>query len=73
MMMIAVVVAGLLLFNRRNLAYAAVLVWALFGIRAAYPDVAVIANTAVIAALLIIILALVGYWRTRKIASLDMD
>lgn len=66
LMMTAVVVAGLLLFNRRNAAYAGVLVWALFGIRAAYPDVPVIANTAVIASVLIIILALIGYWRTRK-------
>ena len=67
MMMVAVVVAGLLLFNRRNLAYAGVLVWALFGIRAAYPDVPVIANTALVAAGLIVILALIGYWRTRDI------
>lgn len=69
MMGVAVVVAGLLLFNRRNISYAGVLVWALFGIRAAYPDVAVVANTAVIAAVLIIILALVGYWRTREAAT----
>jgi hypothetical protein len=73
MMMTAVVVAGLLLFNRRNLAYAGVLVWALFGIRAAYPDVPVIANTAVIAAVLIVILALVGYWRTRKIEPIPSE
>lgn len=65
MMMVAVVVAGVLLFNRRNLAYAGVLVWALFGIRAAYPAVPVIANTAFVAAALVIILALIGYWRTR--------
>jgi benzodiazapine receptor len=65
MMMVAVVVAGVLLFNRRNLAYAGVLVWALFGIRAAYPDVPIIANTATVAAGLIVILALIGYWRTR--------
>lgn len=66
MMGVATVVAGLLLFNRRNLAYAGVLVWALFGIRAAYPDVPVVANTAVIAAALIVIFALLGYWRTRR-------
>ena len=69
MMLVAVVVAGLLLFKRRNLAYAAVLVWALFGIRAAQSDVAVVANTAVIAAALIAILALAGYWRTRTVSS----
>ncbi len=68
MMLVAVVVAGLLLFNRQNLAYAGVLVWALFGIRTAQADVALVANTAVIAAVLIIILALVGTWRTRQAA-----
>lgn len=66
MMGVATVVAGLLLFNRRNLAYAGVLVWALFGIRAAYPDVPVVANTAVVAAALILFFALLGYWRTRQ-------
>ena len=66
MMLIAVVVAGVLLFNRRNLAYAGVLIWALFGIRTAYPEIGVIANTAVIAAILIALLALTGYWRTRE-------
>lgn len=66
MMLVAVVVAGLLLFNRRNVSYAGVLVWALFGIRAAQSDVAIVANTAVLAALLITVLALVGYWRTRQ-------
>jgi translocator protein len=65
MMGVAVIVAGLLLHNRRNLAYAGVLVWALFGIRAAYPAVPVVANTAVIAAVLIILFALLGYWQTR--------
>lgn len=65
---VAVVVAGLLLINRRNLSYAGVLVWALFGIRTAQADVAVVANTAVIAAALIVLLALVGYWRTRHVA-----
>jgi hypothetical protein len=66
MMTVAVIVAGILLFNRRNLPYAGVLVWALFGIRTAYPQISMIANTAVIAAALIIIFALVGYIRTRQ-------
>jgi benzodiazapine receptor len=66
MMSVAVVVAGILLFNRRNLAYAAVLVWALFGIRAAYPGIPVISTTAIVAAGLIIVLALVGYVRTGR-------
>lgn len=65
MISVAVIVAGVLLVNRRNLAYAGVLVWALFGIRAAFTDTAVIANTALIAAVMIAALALVGYYRTR--------
>ena len=65
MMSVAVIVAGVLLINRRNLAYAGVLVWALFGIRSAYATVPVVANTAVIAAALVVALALLGYWRTR--------
>ncbi len=64
MMLVASAVAGLLLFNRRDFAYGGVLVWALFGIRAAYPNEAVISNTALVAAGLIILFALIGYWRT---------
>ncbi|MDX1686857.1 MAG: hypothetical protein R3248_02645 [Candidatus Promineifilaceae bacterium] len=66
MMLVATAVAGVLLFNRRNLAYAGVLLWALFGIRAAYPDIALIANTAVLSAVLIALFALIGYVRTRR-------
>lgn len=66
MMLVAAAVAGVLLFNRRNLAYAGVLIWALFGIRAAYSDVSLIANTAVVAAVLIALFALAGYLRTRR-------
>jgi hypothetical protein len=69
MMTVAVVVAGVLLVNRRNLAYAGVLVWAFFGIRAAFPAVAVVANTALVAAVLVVLLAFVGYYRTRQPAS----
>ncbi len=66
MIAVAVVVVGLMLFNRRNLPYAGVLVWALFGIRAAQLEVPLIANTAVAAAILIVLLAFLGYWRTRS-------
>lgn len=66
MMLVAALVASILLFNRRNLAFAGVLVWALFGIRGAYPDVALVANTALVASGIIVVMALVGYWRTRK-------
>lgn len=66
MMSVAVVVAGLLLFNRRDFAYAGVLVWALLGIRAAQSTEPLVANVAVAAAVLITILAFVGFFRTRK-------
>ena len=66
MMLVAVVVAGLLLIGRRDFGYAGVLIWALFGIRSAYPTVAIIANTALVAAILIALLALIGAWRTRQ-------
>ena len=65
MMGAAVIIAGLLLITRSDLPYAGVLVWALFGIRAAYPETAVVANTALIAAGLVVVLALIGLWRTR--------
>ncbi|MCB8961170.1 MAG: tryptophan-rich sensory protein [Ardenticatenales bacterium] len=66
MMSVAVVVAGLLLYQRRDFAYAGVLVWALFGIRSAFPNIAIIANTAVVAAVLIAALAILGAWRSRQ-------
>ncbi len=66
MMLVAALVAALLLYNRRDLAYAAVLVWAFFGIRAAYPDEALITSGALVAAALVIMVAVVGWWRTRR-------
>jgi hypothetical protein len=68
MMGAAVIIAGLLLLNRRNLAYAAVLVWALFGIRAASPDEPIITTVALVAAILVTALAVLGYVRTRSAA-----
>lgn len=66
MMAVAVVVAGILLLNRRDFAYAGVLIWALFGIRAGQSAEPLLTTTAVIAALLIAALAFVGYFRYRK-------
>ena len=63
----AVLVAGLLLINRRNLAYAGVLVWALFGIRASAETSGepLLAAVAVGAAMAVALLAEIGYRRTR--------
>lgn len=66
MISVAVIVAGILLVQRRNLAYAGVLVWAFFGIRTAFMNEALVANTALIAAVLIVTLAFIGYYRTRS-------
>lgn len=62
----AVLVAAWVLYNRMAISYAGVLIWALFGIRAAYPDVAVVANSTVAAAILIAAIALFGAWRSRQ-------
>ncbi len=64
----AVIVAALLLINRRNASYAAVLVWALFGIRASAMESRepALAAVAVAAALIIALLTAIGYWRTRE-------
>jgi len=61
----AVVVAGLILFNRRNLVYAGVLVWALFGIRASAEasGETMLAAVAVSASIIVILLAEIGYQR----------
>lgn len=66
MMAVATLLAALMLRKRRNLTYAGVLIWALFGIRAAFLTIAVIANTALIAALIIAALAILGYVQTRE-------
>ena len=68
MIVVAVIVAAVLLINRRNAAYAGVLVWALFGIRASatVAGESTLAAVAVGAALVIAALAILGYWRTRE-------
>ena len=63
MMFVAVGVAGLLLLRRSDPAYAGVLIWALFGIRAAFADVSLIATSALIAGAIIALLALVAWLR----------
>ncbi len=71
----AVLVAGILLINRRNLAYAGVLVWALFGIRASAMESGepTLAVFAVGAAVVIAGLAALGYYRTRSIKEQPAD
>lgn len=73
MMFAAVVIAGLLLLRRSDLAYAAVLVWALFGIRAAYPDINLIATSALLAAAAIALMALISWVRSTRTPNLSDD
>ena len=68
MMGVVVLLSALLLLSRRNLSFAGVLIWALFGIRAAYPDVPLIANAALLSSVAILALALLGYYHTRLMA-----
>lgn len=73
MMFAAVVIAGLLLLRRSDVAYAGVLVWALFGIRAAYPDVTLIANSALLAAAAITLMALLSWLRGARTPDLSAN
>lgn len=67
MMFVAAIVAGLLLWKRNDPVYSGVLIWALFGIRAAHPDTAVVANSAVIVAAIIAIMTVIAWLRgTRR-------
>jgi translocator protein len=63
MMVTAVIVAAALLFNRANLPYAGVLVWSLLAIYVNYSDVPVVAATAVVAAMAVAGLGLLGWYR----------
>ncbi len=73
MMFAAVVIAGLLLLRRSDLAYAAVLVWALFGIRAAYTEINLIATSALVAAAAITLMALFSWFRSTRTANPSHD
>lgn len=73
MMFAAVVIAGLLLLRRSDLAYAAVLVWALFGIRAAYPEINLIATSALVAAAVIALMALFSWFRSTRTPNASRD
>lgn len=66
MMFAAVIIAALLLLRRSDLAYAAVLVWALFGIRAAFPEINLIANSALLAAAVITLMAVLSWFRSTR-------
>lgn len=73
MMFIAVVITALLLRRHSDVAYAAVLVWALLGIRAAFPDVTLISNSALVAAAAIALMALLSWLRRARSSDLSSD
>jgi hypothetical protein len=53
-MIVAMLITGMVLWTRRDLAYAAVLVWALVGIYAKHTDVSLVAYTSLICAGIIV-------------------
>lgn len=66
MMLVAAGVTGVLLVNRIDFAYAGVIVWALLAIMVKHMAIALVANTAVAAAVLVVVFALVGWYRNRN-------
>ncbi len=69
MIFAAAVVAGVLLLRRSDPAYSGVLIWALFGIRAAHSATPLIANSALVAAGLIALFTAVAWNRNRRVAA----
>ena len=51
-MVVAILITGIMLWTRRDLTYAAVLVWALVGIYAKHADMALVAYTSLICAII---------------------
>jgi hypothetical protein len=65
MLVAATVIASIVAFTRRDLAYAAVLVWAFVGIAFKQADVALVSNTAVILAIAVALVAAATYFLIR--------
>lgn len=63
MLAVALVVAGLMAFTRRDLAYLAVLVWAFIGIGVKFTNVSPVYEAAWIAAFLVVVLGILGILR----------
>jgi benzodiazapine receptor len=67
MIAVAAILTITMLWRRADLVYAAVIVWSVFAIRAKFPDVAVIANTAALAiAAILVFMVLTGLRSLRR-------
>lgn len=66
MMAVAAVVVGLLFLQRSDPAYSGVLIWALFGIRAAQADTPLVANGALIIAGIIAVMTVIAWVRRMR-------
>ena len=61
---VAVVIAAAVAITRADVAYLLVLVWAFAGIAVKHPDVALVATSAIVAAVLVAVFALLSAWPT---------
>lgn len=66
MLGVAVVVAALVGYTRRDVAYLAVLVWAFIGIALKHADNGLVSGAAWTATALVVIIALASFWRRRQ-------
>jgi hypothetical protein len=66
-LIVAVIITGVMLWMRRDLAYAGVLVWALVGIYAKHTDVVAVAYTSIICAVVIVLDAVLVTFRKRTV------
>ena len=64
-----IVIAALMAFTRGDVAYLLVLVWALAGIAVKHSDLSTVVTASAVSAVVVAILALVGYMRRRSIGS----
>jgi translocator protein len=65
MMGVATLITGAVLFFRRNLPHAGVVIWALVAISVNQTAVPLVSNAAIVYAIIVAILALIGWYRTR--------
>jgi translocator protein len=65
MMGVATLITGAVLFNRRNFPHAGVVIWALVAISVNQTAVPLVSNAAIVYAIIVAVLALIGWYRTR--------
>ncbi len=66
MLTIATIVGGLMSFRHRDIAYAAVLIWAFIGIALKHSDNGIVATAAWVAAFITAVLLIIGFLRGRR-------